>query len=430
MSSSWVVVVVVKGRDVRGERSWSHCIREGPNVTIASNGIHFEAGCVVCPLGSIIDGWNDCIITVNDHRASLSHIIRDDSPLWQDGYYTRPNRPHGVFCVLNVPTLTPPPPTPSSSSLVASSVSVSSSLISQQRPFPLRSPPSWPMATLNSTCVTIDPLQQHGIAIISCICWEGSEGSPITQPNGSLWGMLVCPMWAENSPTGLSVAVEMSRVLGKKKQQQQKQHELEHASVVVVSANGGKWGCGVRVGQGKVLTAAHVAGEEGSLMRVGKSTGRVQRTWLDGWMDVAIITEKESIVEKKSAVAQLKTQPLKGGDKVALWGALPSRDKAVIWGQVGVWTPGMMLVEVDSWGGCSGGALVDESGSVVGILVATASKEGKRQMRSALVLPTCVWIGALTGEALPSKEDITKWWIQPPPMPPVAPKFMSFKSKL
>lgn len=104
------------------------------------------------------------------------------------------------------------------------------------------------------------------VCLVDCLCYPGGEGALITA-NGKAVGILVSPLFVEEVPATLSIAVTLVSlqqiVLGTQSAAptpavHRGADGVGKSIVHVTSTTTGVWGSGIIVGHGRVLTAAHV----------------------------------------------------------------------------------------------------------------------------------------------------------------------------
>lgn len=143
--------------------------------------------------------------------------------------------------------------------------------------------------------------------------------------------------------------------------------------VTIAMSNGEAHGSGVYVGNGAILTAAHVAATPGK-MQVIDDAGNKYATevlWVNAKYDVAMIAVKDA----KMRAATVDCAPVKVGDEVSTVGNPGGADFLTFWGKVAgkarksdPWDS-VFLADIRGTGGESGGPVYNSYGEVAGILV-------------------------------------------------------------
>jgi S1-C subfamily serine protease len=143
------------------------------------------------------------------------------------------------------------------------------------------------------------------------------------------------------------------------------------AAVMVITATGS--GSGIHIGDGQILTAAHVVQNDKTVLiknEAGKLIAGVKVVWRDRVLDLALL-QIETAAAFEVDIAPLDCAPNFPGQKVTLIGA-PL-------GLALMFTKGLVIhvdvfdrLVLDATGlfGMSGGGVIDASGHTVGIIVA------------------------------------------------------------
>jgi hypothetical protein len=410
------VRVSVHGRDVRGLKKWSHAVRSGPDVTIGCSGVLVGENLVFAPIGSLLDGWSDAVVSIDGVRASSWALLENTSSVFWDF----------KFCLITC-------------SCSVDKTALPRSLLTVEQYAMHLTQPHWGL--LVQPCrVVCQPASF--VSLIDVSCYEGGEGGLVAGIEERF--IVARGLMADGAPTGLSVCVAISHLLNLPHQPERPLLLAPAASpVVVVRGSDGMWGTGFAVGtDGLVVTAAHVLCKRGATPpeRVsivdcagnGKvGWAEVMHCWSGGWMDVCVL---KVVGAKPATVLLLSNEEVRQGQAVSLlsatqWGT-PMRTEGFVMSVI----PNAQIVSnVIAWGGCSGGALVNSAGHVVGLLRSTAARARTRIPRLSLILPTSLWSRFLTSANVQYRDDelceqVEQVWNQE--APPLPPKFKEFVSKL
>lgn len=412
----FTVRVSATGRDVRSLRKWSHSVRSGQDVTIGCSGVVVEPGLVLAPLGTVLDGWQDVVVSVNGKKASKWVALDASVEFWEFR-----------FCLISCDGL--------AGEVVRPSVK-SPSLVVEQFALHLTQP-LWGL--LVQPC-RIVAAPSPAVSLIDVSCYEGGEG-------GLVWGgasnmILARGLSADNAPTGLSVCVSIPFLL-RKEPSPSASPPTKSVPVVMVRGLEGRWGTGFLVGsEGVVVTAAHVVCGKGEraptnvdvVMNAGQGSivrASIEECWPGGWLDVCVM----KISRKPETYLLLAEDDPVPGDAVKLLSATQWQIPMETEGSVMSCPLGVQLVcNVVAMGGCSGGPLVHvQSGKVAGLLVSTAAVSRIRRPRLALCLPVSIWGRFVLGKGKElvdqelQKKAESVWQNDKPDLPP---KFKEFLSKL
>jgi hypothetical protein len=279
---------------------------------------------------------------------------------------------------------------------------------------------------------------EPGVALLDVSCYEGGEGGLVTG-GGEEPMVLAQGLRADGAPSGLSVAVSIARLLGAPQQVAKDVPGIDPI-VAVVQGNDGRWGTGFAVGQGRVMTAAHVIcpvfqSPPHSVTVLTKRNrwhlAKVVQCWPGGWLDLCVLQLE---LEAPLSVLRVKDTVPPVGEKVHLvsstqWNGAPMRTDGCVMSVVPL---AQLVSNVVAFGGCSGGPLMDAEGVVVGMLVSTASRGKTRIPRLSMYLPSTLLLPFLRDAYAPLDEDLRAvvepvWRLTMPPLPP---KFGSFQKSL
>lgn len=145
--------------------------------------------------------------------------------------------------------------------------------------------------------------------------------------------------------------------------------------VAKLSADGGH-GSGAHIGNGRFLTAAHVAEEDRALTvrKRNGETGTSTLVWRDAGFDIAVI----QTTLKDGPVADISCRDVAIGEQISHAGNPRYHDFVQTWGRVagaiindadGTWKK-VVPIDITSGPGFSGGPVFDKDHKIVGVLVA------------------------------------------------------------
>lgn len=178
-------------------------------------------------------------------------------------------------------------------------------------------------------------------------------------------------------------------------------HEPKHpGSVVKVLVDGGH-GSAVHIGNGYMLTAAHVVedAKEVKFKADDGSEGTAEVMWVAKAYDVAMLHTTTKLEASHISCAQLKV-----GTPVEARGNPADQEFISTWGKVGGSTTGespwkaSIVVSMTIVPGMSGGALLDDYGRLVGVVVGVMAKQtpfSSSLMGIGYVVPTYAICGML-----------------------------------
>jgi S1-C subfamily serine protease len=158
-------------------------------------------------------------------------------------------------------------------------------------------------------------------------------------------------------------------------------YKASSANIRIDVASGGV-GSGVYIGNGVVLTAAHVVGGFANV-KLKDDAGEVQDgtvLWRNTTYDIAVVRPTNS---SKFRAADLSCRSPAVGEHITAWGNPAGLDAVTMQGYVsgaerelGDKWKSAFLTDLTTIGGMSGGPTYDEYGYVVGITVGTMSFNG------------------------------------------------------
>lgn len=452
--------MTVVGKDARGQRRWSHSIRSGSMAEMGMTGVRVGGGLVLCPAGALLQDWEGATVSVNGRPAVPVRFI-DPSSLFSSSFLSFSLLPPSLLFAL----LTEQEPDVvvahqaeniKDSRVVAPHSLDSSVWTCHQYPLFLTRP-HWGLLTQPCRIVgTPEP----GVALIDVSCYAGGEGGLVVGPAGASPLMVVSGFAQEGTPTGLSVCVEISRILGggnggiSLPLSVGSKDPMIAASVLV--SGGDKWGTGFCLADGVVVTAAHVVCGKSAVRpefvrvkRLGRRSVRakVVLCWPGGWLDFCVLQMAPSELSNGPVLQLASDEPPLAGSQVRLlsatqWGCHLDLHGAVMSSSTTPQNLLQLVCNVPAWGGCSGSPLISlEDDRVLGIALSTASHGRSRIARLSLCLPVRVWRsliqmtascmddGALS-ELLPPRQLFEAVWGELSPEAPLPSKWKEVMSKL
>lgn len=405
-----VVRIKATGRDVRGQRKWTHSARNGTDVTLGCTGVVVERGLVLCPLGAVLRGWEGVAVEVDGAKAASWELLEGRCTLVEC-----------VFVLLRCDVD------------AGTDAGTDARLTVRQYALHLTQP-HWGLIVQEGNVVC---RPESGVALVDVSCYEGGEGG-LVSGGGEEPMVLAHGLRADGAPSGLSVALSIARLLG---EPQQIRKDLAGTSpVVVVHGNDGRWGTGFAVGPGVVMTAAHVIcpssespPQSVTVLTEGRrwQTGKMVHCWPGGWLDLCVVQVDRdapvSILRLRESVPAVR-------ERVQLlsatqWNGAPMKTEG---GIIAVVMLAQLVSNAIAFGGCSGGPLLDSDGSVVGLLVSTASRGKTRIPRLSLYLPSTLLLPFLREDPRPPSDELRSvvepvWRLALPPLPP---KFGAFQKSM
>jgi hypothetical protein len=179
------VRVSVHGRDVRGLKKWSHAVRSGPDVTIGCSGVLVGENLVFAPIGSLLDGWSDAVVSIDGVRASSWALLENTSSVFWDF----------KFCLITC-------------SCSVDKTALPRSLLTVEQYAMHLTQPHWGL--LVQPCrVVCQPASF--VSLIDVSCYEGGEGGLVAGIEERF--IVARGLMADGAPTGLSVCVAISHLL-------------------------------------------------------------------------------------------------------------------------------------------------------------------------------------------------------------------------
>jgi hypothetical protein len=418
-----VVRVKATGRDVRGQRKWSHSTRSGAEVTVGCTGVALDTGLVLCPLGAVLRGWEGVAVDVEGTAVESWELLEGRAP----------SAVECVFALLRFSS----PLSAAVGVAAAGGVSDTTDTVTV-RQFALHlSQPLWGLVTQQCGVVS---RPESDVALLDVSCYEGGEGGLVTGRNFEPM-VLANGLRADGAPSGLCVAVSIARLLGGTPSPSLANGWRNVAApICVISGPSGRWGTGFATSASTVLTAAHVVCARGEISpkTVGVTCGgsvqvaTVAHCWIGGWLDLCVL-RLERPAEFSFSLSEI---PPTVGEKVALlaatqWGGAQMRSSGSV---VAIVPFSQIICSNAAFGGCSGAPLVAESnGLVIGMLVSTAARGVRRIPKLSLFLPASVLRLFARNDDARNDDEALRATVEPVwrlALPPLPPKFGSFQKSL
>lgn len=298
------IVVRISTRDVRGLRGGLHVNRDGPTLHVACSGVVLSARFAVVPahvLGAWMDDvgrWRDPGVFALDAAGLWTHgdahwmlpgtheawlplrvvrFVRHAANIWSRlaapqgrwrAAHCVPGTDVGVGWFALLECVQERLPATRLARPAAASLPRDTDLVARQCAYALTLGQAFGVVGVPGRVVS---QSQGAVVLTDHVCYPGGEGALLLDATTrSAVGVLVCALDVDEAPATLSVAVSMDSLLSAVEPWVSRAppavpvspavpapHALSQ-SVVRVASSAGVWGTGVRLGHGRVLTAAHV----------------------------------------------------------------------------------------------------------------------------------------------------------------------------